>query len=470
MASNWREWVADRFALNQIRDNVLNRRVAKGSWYYGDGATLLFLLGVLVVTGAFMTPTYSPTPDTAYQSIRHITHVQPLGWFLRGLHYWSAGMMVVMLFWHLFRQLLVAGYKYPREGTWLLGVLLFFGVLTMSFTGYLLRWDERAVYAIKVSLHMFQRVPLIGEELVQLVQGGRELGAVTLTRLYSVHVIFVPFLILALAGYHLYLVIVHGITAPTERRQPVHSADEQKRLYKQDAQSEERGETFYPVTMAKSGAMAAVVFGIILVLTLVVGPRELEPEANLVSPAFPAEEWWFWWYSSLVALLPPAVAPLFYVLFPLLLFVILAALPFVDRGPYRGMAKRPVAVAVVVVCVLALFALTALRRISPWTGWPLAEPPPVPRGVQLTAEVEQGRQLFARYGCNSCHAVAGTGPQVGTDLARLSHRYSQAELRNYILHPPVNVPMPSYVGRMTEQELERVVDFVLVAQTFPREP
>ena len=469
MASNRREWLAQRFGLDQLWKHLLARRVAKGAWYFGDGATLVLLFIVLATTGAFMTLTYSASPDAAYVSVRYITERQTLGWLIRGLHYWSAGLMTVMLFFHLFRQILVGGYKPPREGTWLIGVLLFFGVLVMSYTGYVLRWDERAIHALRAALNMFYRVPLVGEYLVIFVQGGREVGAQALTRIYSVHVIFVPLILSALTGYHLYLVILHGITSPTERKRHarVATAEEQKKIYKEDAESEKRGEIFYPETTAKSGAMALIIFAVAVALALVYGPRELMPEANLVERSLPAEEWWYWWYSGLIALLPPAVAPAFVVVFPIVLFVVLVALPFLDRRPYRGILNRPVWAVVVAACVLGLFFLSDYRRRSPFTGWPESELPPVPPGTELTEEAARGRRLFVGYGCTSCHAIAGHGRKVGPDLAELRRRLSQDELREYILNPPEGVPMPSYEGRIPEDDLDRVVAFVLVAQTFP---
>jgi ubiquinol-cytochrome c reductase cytochrome b subunit len=280
-------WALDRFAVKPIEKSLMDRRVAKGAWYYGDGAALFLLFNVLLVTGAFLALSYSPSLEGAYSSVRYITDNQTLGWFVRGLHYWSAGLMVVMLCFHLFRQILAGGYKSPREGTWLIGVLLFFAVIATSYLGYVLRWDERAIYGLRVSLNLFYRVPLIGESLVLLVQGGPHIGSQTLPRIYAVHVIFVPLLLLALVGYHMYLVVVHGITGPTERTRPVAGAEEQRRLYKADAMSEERGETFFPYTAAKSGALAGVVFLIVLVLTLTLGPGRLYPEANLVEPSFP---------------------------------------------------------------------------------------------------------------------------------------------------------------------------------------
>jgi hypothetical protein len=229
------DWALDRFAVKPIEKSLMDRRVAKGAWYHGDGAALFLLFNVLLITGAFLALSYSPSLEGAYPSVRYITDHQTLGWFVRGLHYWSAGLMVVMLVFHLFRQILLGGYKSPREGTWLIGVLLFFAVIATSLLGYVLRWDERAIYGLRVALNLMYRVPWIGESLVLVVQGGPHIGSQTLPRIYAVHVIFVPLLLLALVGYHMYLVVVHGITGPTERARPVASSEEQRRLYKADA-------------------------------------------------------------------------------------------------------------------------------------------------------------------------------------------------------------------------------------------
>ena len=467
MRFNWRGWINHRFALNEFRQNVLDRRVPKAPWYQGDGAALTLLLGVLVVTGMCMTPTYSPTPDTAYDSVEYITQQQLLGWFIRALHYWAAGLMVVMVLVHLLRQILVGGYKFPREGTWLIGVAMFFLVLTMGFTGYVLRWDERGLYALKVAMNMFWRIPWIGESLAVFIQGGRSIGAQTLTRVYAVHIVFVPMTLLALVGWHLYLVIVRGVTSNAERGVPIRSVQEHQDIYHQAEESEQQGETFHPQTSARSGAMAFAVFLLAIVLALWLGPQDLHPQANLVERAYPKEEWYFWWYSGLIALLPAWIAPWFVVLFPLAVLAILVALPFLDRGPYRGIRRRPVAVVSVVLIVAAMLYLTDLRRRSPWTAWPQSQPPPVPQGVSLSPQAEQGRQLFAMHGCTSCHAIAGSGPSFGPDLARIEHRLSLQELRAFILEPTHGAAMPDYQGRISQEDLDRIVDFVLVSQTWP---
>jgi ubiquinol-cytochrome c reductase cytochrome b subunit len=469
MLERARAWLAHRFGLAEIHGAVLDRRVPKVSWYRGDGTTLLVLLGVQVVTGMALALAYSPTPDTAYASVRAIGEQQLFGAFVRALHYWSAGMMVIMLVVHLLRQILLGGYKAPREGTWLVGVGLLVAVLVMSFTGYALRWDERALYGMRVVLHTVYRVPWIGEALVVFVQGGEEPGTRMLTRLYATHVVIVPLALLAMTALHVFLVVVRGVTSHGETRQPVRSAEEQEEIYRREAASPAAGEVFFPDQVVKVGAMAMAVLLLAVALAVVRGPAPLMPHADLVDASFPYEEWWFAWYSALVALLPPAIAPAFEIAFPVVAVGLLLLLPFLDRSPRRGARNRPLAAAFVVVVSLSLLGLSSLRRASPWTGWPVAEPPPVPAGVRLPPQAEQGRQVFAAFGCTSCHAVAGHGPSVAVDLARLPGRLSRQQYRAFILEPPPEVPMPAFRGRIAGEELDRLVDYLLAASQFPRQ-
>ena len=462
-------WIVDRFGLRPIWDHVLDRNVPKDPWYHGDGMALLVLLTVLVVTGVFLATGYCPALGEAYQSVEYITYQQTLGWFVRGLHYWSAGVMVVMLFLHLCRQLLLGGYKSPREATWLVGVLLLFIVLTTSLLGYVLRWDQRGFYGLRVALTMFQGLPYVGEQLVLVAQGGPEISSLTLSRMYALHVVLLPLLLLLLVGYHVYLVILHGTTTVAERKEPIETVEEQRELYQEQAEHPVKGEVFFPTAVIKISPWSIVALVLVVGLTITVGPRKLMEPASLATASQAGEEWWFAWYSGLVALLPPAVAPTFQWLFPIVIFLFLVLLPFVDRSPLRGWRNRPVATTLVVLMALGILALSWLRYQSPWMGRPSAEAPAVPQGVVLAAEAEQGRLLFRQYGCTSCHSVAGSGgAQVGTDLARMNHLYSQTELRHYILHPPEGVAMPSYEDRLSEDDLESIVSFVLVAQTFRR--
>ena len=462
-------WVVDRFGLRPIWDHVLNRNVPKDPWYHGDGMALLVLLTVLVITGVFLSMGYSPAVEEAYQSVEYITHQQTLGWFVRGLHYWSGGLMVVMLFLHVCRQLMLGGYKSPREATWLIGVMLLAIVLTTSLLGYVLRWDQRGYYGLRALLATFQNVPGVGERLVFLTQGGPEITSLTLSRMFALHVVLVPLLLILLVGYHVYLVILHGTTTLAERKEPIETVEEQRGLYHEQAEHPVKGEVFFPTAVIKISPWSIVALTLTIGLTLTFGPRELMAPASesVVSPV--SEEWWFAWYSALVALLPPSVAPTFQWLIPVATFFGLALLPFVDRSPMRGWRNRPVASTLVILMVMAILALSWLRHRSPWTAHLAVNPPSIPHGVILAADAEQGRMLFQQYGCTSCHSVAGSGrSNVGTDLARMDRIYSQTELQQYILQPPPDVAMPGYAERISDEELERVVAFVLVAQTFRR--
>jgi ubiquinol-cytochrome c reductase cytochrome b subunit len=469
MISKAARWVVDRFGLRPIWDHVLDRNVPKDPWYHGDGMALLVLLTVLVITGVFLSMGYSPAIGEAYQSVDYITRRQTLGWFVRGLHYWSGGLMVVVLFLHVCRQLLHGGYKSPREGTWLIGCVLLLLVLTTSLLGYILRWDQRGFYGLRALLGGMQNVPFIGEELVLVTQGGPEITSLTLSRLFALHVVLLPMLLLIFVGYHVYLVILHGTTTLAERKEPIETVEEQREIYHEQAEHPTKGEAFFPSAVIKISPWSIISLTLAIGLTLTFGPRALMAPAGESSHAAVSEEWWFGWFSALVALLPPAVAPTFQWLFPVAAFALLALLPFVDRSPLRGWRNRPVATTIVGFMVLAVLALSWLRYQSPWTAHSGTPPPATPIGVVLAAEAEQGRVLFAEYGCSSCHSVAGSGlAKVGTDLARLDRIYSQSELRQYILQPPRGVAMPSYAGRVEPDHLEQLVAFVLVAQTYRR--
>lgn len=461
------KWFKIRFGIKPIEENFIYHRVTKTPWYYGDGSTLLMLFGVLVITGCFLGLTYSPSPETAYESVVQITLHNFLGWFLRALHYWSAGMMVVVAVFHLLRQILIGGYQPPREGTWLIGVGLFIFIIINSFVGYTLRWDERAVYAIRVALNMFSYIPVIGEEVVHFILGGESVGARTLSRFYAVHTLFVPLGILALVAYHLYLVVLLKPTSQEELIDPPATAKEQMEMVEEVAESKQ-GQDFHPYTTAKSGAMALSVFIVVVLLASLLGPARLYDEANFTKDTMPMEEWWWHWYSALIAYLPPKLAPVVYLGLPIGLFCLLVILPFVDKSTNRGVRRRPLAVLSVIIVLCALLGLTGLRIKSPWTAWPTTELAPLPQGVPLPDSVKEGRRLFTKYGCFNCHSVGGHGSKVGPNLTGLEVRLSPSELANYILEPPKDIPMPSYRGHIPSKDLDKIVDFVLVLQTLPR--
>lgn len=207
------DWLDERMGLTAVYNTVLDRKVPKVNWWYTLGSATLFLFLLQAATGIFLTVYYVPSPDHAYSSINYIMNEVTFGWLVRGIHHWGATFMVITVFLHMLRTFFMAAYKYPRELTWLTGVILFLSTLGMGFTGYLLPWNQRAYWATTVGTEIPGTVPFIGDFLMRILRGGTDLSGVTLARFFSVHIWFLPATILLVIGIHLYLVIRIGISA-----------------------------------------------------------------------------------------------------------------------------------------------------------------------------------------------------------------------------------------------------------------
>jgi quinol-cytochrome oxidoreductase complex cytochrome b subunit len=211
MMGNVFHWLDERLGLKTIYDVVLDRKVPKVNWWFTLGSASAILFVLQAVTGMFLTVYYVPSPDHAYDSIQYIMNDVAFGWLIRGIHHWGASLMVIVVFIHMLRTFFLAAYKYPREFTWITGVVLLICTLGMGFTGYLLPWNQRAYWATTVGTEIAGTVPWIGTFITNVLRGGTELSAVTLTRFFSMHIWFIPAIIIALIGIHIYMVIRLGI-------------------------------------------------------------------------------------------------------------------------------------------------------------------------------------------------------------------------------------------------------------------
>lgn len=206
------QWLDERLGLTTIYNTVLDRKVPKVNWWFTLGSASLFLFVLQGITGIFLTIYYVPSPDHAYDSVQYIMNGVNFGWLIRGIHHWGATLMVITVFAHMLRTFYYAAYKYPRELTWLTGVVLFLATLGMGFTGYLLPWNQKAYWATTVGTQIASTVPIIGDFILSVLRGGTDLSAVTLARFFSIHIWFLPGLIALMIGIHLYLIIRLGIS------------------------------------------------------------------------------------------------------------------------------------------------------------------------------------------------------------------------------------------------------------------
>lgn len=212
MASKILTWLDERLGLQTIYDVVLDRKVPKVNWWYTLGSASLILFVLQGVTGMFLAVYYVPSPADAYDSVQFIMNGVSFGWLIRGIHHWGASLMVITVFLHMLRTFYYAAYKYPREITWLTGVILLLATLGMGFTGYLLPMNQRSYWATTVGTEIPGSVPFIGPFILRVMRGGADLSAVTLARFFAVHIWFLPALIAAAIGIHMYLVIRQGIS------------------------------------------------------------------------------------------------------------------------------------------------------------------------------------------------------------------------------------------------------------------
>ena len=155
---------------------------------------------------------YKPDPNSAYESIQHITNDLTLGWLVRGMHRWGASVFIILMFFHMARVFLFGAYKYPRELNWIIGVLLLATGMFEGFTGYLLPWDQTAYWASVVGININGTAPFLGPVHRAFLRGGAEIGPDTLARFYSLHMLVLPGALFGLIGLHLYLVIRLGVS------------------------------------------------------------------------------------------------------------------------------------------------------------------------------------------------------------------------------------------------------------------
>lgn len=210
------DWIEARVSLEGPRHLLQEKRVPKHgfTFFYFFGGMALFFFMVQVVSGVLLLLYYQPTPANAYNSVKYIMTQVPFGWLIRSIHVWSANLMILCVFLHLFTVLLAKAYRKPREMTWMSGFILLMLCLGFGFTGYLLPWNKLSYFATKVGTTMVDRFPFIGHWLLELTRGGTDVGSATLSRFFAMHVFVLPFTVIFLILIHLYLVQAQGMSVP----------------------------------------------------------------------------------------------------------------------------------------------------------------------------------------------------------------------------------------------------------------
>lgn len=454
-ASTWK-WIDDRLGIVDMIGPSMTHLVPRDAkWWYVFGSATMLAFMVQVVTGVALAFSFVSSSSQAYDTLLFISNDAPFGHFLRGLHYFGASAMVLMVGAHMAQTFLFGSYKAPREMNWTTGVLLLGFTLAMGFTGQLLRWDQTAAWSVVVAAEQAGRVPFIGTWIAKFILGGNTIGGATLSRFFAIHVFLLPALIFVFIGIHLWLVLRHGISDPPV---PGKLVDEN---YKEEyhAELEKTGVPFWP-----DGAWRDFVFGTALIiaiaaLALWVGPPPIEkpPDPSILS-ADPRPDWYLLWYFAVLALIPPRIEGYVMIGAPALIGIILLIVPILNNKGERHWSRRPWAIGVVLLSVIMIGSFWILGAKTPWS--PNFDAQPLPEKVVGVASgpVAEGAHVFYQKACINCHLVQGYGGRRGPDLTYVGDRLTKDDIIIRIVNGGNN--MPAFGSTLKPEQINALVAFL----------
>ncbi len=451
-----------------LRHPVPRGLVGKGGWFYVFGSASMSLLFIQIITGICLALVYVPSAENAYASLESLNYDVYLGWYLRALHNTAASGMVIMVLVHMIQVFLWGAFKYPRELTWLAGVVLLLLTLGMAFSGQVLRWDADAYWGVGVGASMMGRVPVIGPALVHLLLGGPVIGGDTLSRFFALHVFIIPGLLLAMLGLHLYLVVKRGVsTVPVEGK--VVDPKTEDEAYEKELKE---GVPFYPEPFWRDAFASALTVLVVVVLSAALGPAgpSAPPDPALI-PANPRPDWPFLWLFGLLSLSPPGLETAIILGLPVVLIGALVLVPFVAGRGERHPRRRPVAVLSLVLILLVLGVLSWYGHQSPWSphmeAWS-SDPVPAEYLKKRTPLQLQGAVVLQNKNCRNCHALGGLGGERGPALDGVATRQTRDQLVRQVIQGGGN--MPAYGKQLRPAEVDALVDFLTTLRPAGQKP
>jgi ubiquinol-cytochrome c reductase cytochrome b subunit len=423
------DWSDSRIGWRKLSNEALYENVPGGArWRYVWGSTLVFCLAVQFITGIFLWMAYSPSSQTAWESVYYIQDEMTGGWLLRGLHHYVAQLMTVLLVLHLMQVVIDGAYKAPREVNFWMGLIMLQIVLALSLTGYLLPWDQKGYWATKVATNLLSPIPIIGPPLQKLIMGGAEYGHHTLTRFFALHAGVLPASIVALTIGHVALFRKHGLTSKEPKIGP--------------------DVPFWPDQVLKDAVACLAV--LVVVFFLIIRHRG----AELGAPADPSEpysaarpEWYFLFLFQFLKYFPGRWEILGSIVIPGLLFGVIALMPFIGKWRLGHRFNVGFLFALIIGATLLTWRAVHVDRAN--QGYVagvhsaerdaerVRELAKSPIGIPVTGAITllrndpltQGPKIFSAK-CASCHRFGGTdgmggvpkGAQRAADLKGFASR------------------------------------------------
>jgi ubiquinol-cytochrome c reductase cytochrome b subunit len=457
------EWLDDRTGFRDRRRRLQEVPIPGGPrWIQVFGSALTAVVLVQALTGVLLMTSYSPSTSAAWGSVFYINRVMWMGWFIRGLHHFTAEAIMFLLGAHLVQVVWTGAYRRPREFTWWLGIALFVLFVGLGHTGYQLPWDQKGYWSTKVSSNILSGAPVLGPYLQKLVEGGSDYGNQTLTRLYALHVAVLPALVAFCLVAHVVLFRRHGFAAraasssspgrvsdPAAESQSAESAlttDHSRRTTDHSPVSTDHKPTRWTEQRFRSTAFTAALFAVLVGLVLWNGGANLDAPADPSSSDYPARpEIYFLPLYQMLKFFPGKREVIGTIVIPTAILTVLFFLPFLDRLFPRKLAHF-LACGFMFVLVggggylLADSLIADVRSADFRTARANADverdravflaslpdvgvPPDGSHYVLVRDPLTHGRKVLERR-CLSCHYLdgKGTGEQTAADLAQFGTR------------------------------------------------
>ncbi len=392
---------ADGFWLH-MRPSYFNRDVTGMYPSFRLGWLSTYFVFFETITGILLMLWYTPSPEIAYGDMLTILSNVPLGQLMRDMHRLGAEFMVAVVALHMMRTWITGSYKKPRQFTWFSGLLLLVLTGFLSFSGYLLPWDQLSLWAVTIGASMAEATPVVGDQVNLLLRGAPELGANGLLRFYLLHVLALPALLFVMTGVHYYKVIIHGHSLPPQRENI--GEDSAKRV------PLDRRVYFVPDVLTNEMMWLGAVTFIITVLCIWFYHAPLENHADpQVTPLGTTAPWYFLWIQGALKLGDKFV---WGVAFPSIALGALALLPYLDVTPSRRYAHRRfmLTLAMLLVSATTILSYMGLAKFA----------------VQTSAETEIVHELTFE----PAHSKVGTGRTIPFDQMIVG-AYTTAQLHGH---------------------------------------
>jgi ubiquinol-cytochrome c reductase cytochrome b subunit len=455
------EWFEQRVQLAGPVRETLEHQVPRrsASWAYVFGSAALTVFCLQLVTGILLALLYIPSAAEAWNTLQNLNHHVTMGWFIRALHGWGSNFMVAIVLIHMAQVFIFGAYKFPRELTWIVGVLLLLLTLGMAFTGQVLRFDQDAYWGLGIGASISSRVPLLGPWIVKLLLGGPIIGGATLSRFFALHVFVIPGSLIAFVGLHLLLVLKLGIN---EWPMPGRIVRRATYIQQYHELTREDGVPFVPNAIVKDLVFSGLILLSIGACAFFFGPfgPSGQPDPTIIQ-TLPRPDYPFLWLYAVLSLLPPSLETPVLLIGPVIALAVLFTLPFFAGEGEKSWRRRPIAVLAILLVAVGLGRFTHLADYAPWSpvmdAWS-GDSIPANYLKGRTALERQGALVFQAKQCHNCHALGGIGGQRGPALDRVAVHLTQDQLIRQVIQGGGN--MPAFGKNLSPAETTALVAFL----------